>query len=361
MFISCYAGEQQVYAIQPVIRVPEVPHPTTHPTTACDVQTNQQNYTVSATQIPGNESHLSNSNVPGGQFIPVPLTGTPDSADKEPERPTIQLIVPPVENSQDSTSQSESKDDGPITIQHFFVTKVIANTPGGPKVMSESTLKLSSIGDLAQMGVGAPGEGSPMDSNTVTVVNSDGGKSINTAKVMLPQDSKGTLPQMPPITIVCDCQKEQRSDCDQVPTDLTVTPPMISQVDPTFTTVSTALTPITADNNPQQTCIPHQITPSPNNHSLTTYTPVPISVLDNHDLNALGVSVVGELPLNTVTFTQGQGQMNMDQQSPMLFTQTKPRYSEINLLAPETSTFAPVSIAVPTSINNVDTVCVTSR
>ncbi|XP_021368748.1 metal regulatory transcription factor 1-like [Mizuhopecten yessoensis] len=216
MIVAGDTGDQsqQVYSVQPIISLPQ---PLAH-----DSLQATDEAPVPVIAIP--DTNPVNTPVQTVEAIPITGAGNISMIQADKDSPVVQVFIPATDSSTTpSTTESVPKADNSqqsVTVQHYLITKVIANTPDGPRLQSESALQLvaPSVANLGQSVVGGPVIGVPSRNvvPSVRVITSNGKESDQQARVVLPQTSQNiTVPTtLPPITIVCDCKKERSEDDD---------------------------------------------------------------------------------------------------------------------------------------------------
>ncbi|XP_033729435.1 zinc finger protein 76-like [Pecten maximus] len=229
----------QVYSVQPVISLPQ---PLVAPLQTTDEAP------VPVIAIP--DTNPMNNTVQTVGTIP----GTSNMVQTSKDSPVVQVFIPATDTSTTpSTTESVSNQkvdnsQQSVTVQHYLITKVIANTPDGPRVQSESALQLvaPSVANLGQSVVGGPVIGVPSSSvvPSVRVITSNGEESDQQARVVLPQTSENisATTTLPPITIVCDCKKERSEEEDSCDNRTSFTPDQ--GTGSSYTAIPITMTPV---------------------------------------------------------------------------------------------------------------------
>ncbi|XP_069128061.1 zinc finger protein 76-like [Argopecten irradians] len=230
---------QQVYSVQPVINLPQpivAPLQVTEDTPVPVIAIPDTNPLDTTIQTMGT----------------IPATSNTAQANKD--SPVVQVLIPATDTTtapsttEPVVSQKADNSQQSVTVQHYLITKVIANTPDGPKVQSESALQLvaPSVANLGQSVVGGPviGVSSRNVVPSVRVITSNGGDSDQQARVVLPQTSENisTPSTLPPITIVCDCKKERSEEENSCDNRTTFAPDRGSGS--SYTAIPIAMTPV---------------------------------------------------------------------------------------------------------------------
>lgn len=224
---------QQVYSVQPVISLPQED--------VCPARIGEEVRTALPPHTNANEPTLMTITA-----MPLSCSVTNNNVEQPKKSQVVHVLVPAADSSgMPGTTQTMPDPTGDnsqqsVTVQHYLITKVIANTPEGPRVQSESALQLvaPSVANLGQSSV-----------PSIRVITSKGDKSEQHATVMMPQCGEGIAvpPTLPPITIVCDCKKERLSSGEEDDNRTAFTP----SIDPQAGLLSYTAVPITmTPNNP---------------------------------------------------------------------------------------------------------------
>lgn len=111
-------------SVQPVINLPQ-----NDPVSQID-QSTVVNTNISSMPVP----------VAVTPVVDIPVPGVVDDAISR-----VSIVQPSVgNNNNESEEEQPNNDESPqsVTVQHYLITKVIANTPSGPKVQAESAVQL---------------------------------------------------------------------------------------------------------------------------------------------------------------------------------------------------------------------------
>ncbi|XP_060063288.1 metal regulatory transcription factor 1-like [Ylistrum balloti] len=228
---------QQIYSVQPVISLPQ---PIVSPLQGPD-----------EAQVPVIAIPDTNTVTTAVQSVgTIPVTCASNMVQPDKDSPVVQLFIPATASSTTPTtteSVTSQNSQQSVTVQHYLITKVIANTPEGPRIQSESALQLvaPSVANLGQSVVGGPVIGVPSQNvPSVRVITSNGEESNQQARVVLPQTSENmTAPStLPPITIVCDCKKERAEEEDSCDNRTTFAPDQGSGG--SYTAIPISMTPV---------------------------------------------------------------------------------------------------------------------